>query len=193
MRLMNAACEGVLDGAVLRRLAQECGVTLDVLYNARGKDQLDGQLAKFAAAARARAFVALRDLDRDAECAPELVRRLSPPPAPGFRLQVAVRQIEAWLLADASGIGRELGVHPRLVPARPEEVSDAKQALLALARRSRKGRTHADYLPRSVGARVGPRYTSRLVRFVMQGWQPAEARRRSPSLGAMMDFLQSTR
>jgi len=186
MAALFAACEGLLDEAVLRRLAREANVDLVSVYSQRGKDTLDARLPSFMAASKAMGWIVLRDLDRDAVCAPELVSRLVMHPRRNFRLHIAVRSLESWLIADSSGIAALLKVNAKLVPTAPDEMPDAKLALLDIARRSRSGRVRAEFLPRPGGARVGPAYTSRLLEFVGSTWDPARASRRSPSLRSLI-------
>ncbi|MCS7168176.1 MAG: hypothetical protein RMI91_03400 [Gemmatales bacterium] len=64
------------------------------------------------------------DLDRDASCAPALRKRYLAQLAPYLCFRVAVRAIEAWLLADAPNLARFLHVCPNLIPPDPESLSD---------------------------------------------------------------------
>lgn len=184
-----AACEGVLDEAVLTRLARDAGLSLAWVENTGGKSALDARLSSYVGVGRTSRFLALRDLDHDSGCAPSLVRHLVPDPGPGFRLHVAVRSIEAWLLADGPGIAAELGVPLARIPAEPDALDDARAEILSLVRRSKRSRLANELLPATKGARVGPGYTARFVRFVAGAWNPARARRRSPSLDSLLEHL----
>lgn len=184
--MLFAACEGVLDEAVLRRLARDSAVELGPVYIQRGKDTLDARVPSFVSASRASPWIVLRDLDQDAPCAPEFVSSLVRSPAKNFRLHLAVRSLESWLLADAVGIAGVLRVSAKLVPSAPDDLPDPKHSLLDLARRSRSGRVHKEFLPLPGGARVGPAYTARLLEFVTTPWDPDRARSRSPSLQSLI-------
>jgi len=190
MRPYGAACEGILDQAVLERVARESGLEFSWVQVAGGKAALDSRLGSFVATARSVPFLVLRDLDLDAACAPALVQRLVPHPTSGFRLHVAVHKIEAWLLADREGIAGELGVPASRLPLRPDDLSEPRAEILALARRSRRARVTLDLLPSSPGARVGAGYTARFVRFVAGAWNPNRARARSPSLDSLLRYLE---
>jgi hypothetical protein len=172
----------------LQRLLTDHGVQVDSAYVLRGKDNIDARLPGMKNAAKASRWLVLRDLNGDASCAPELVSQLVVNAPARFRLQIAVRKLESWLLADSEGIGAMLGVLPRLVPTSPDSLDDPRKALLALARRSRKGRVHRDFLP-APSARVGPGYTGRLIEFALRDWNPDKARRRSPSLSSLIDYI----
>jgi hypothetical protein len=62
---------------------------------------------------------------------------------------------------------------------------------VALARRSKKGRVHRDFLPQQASARVGPAYTARIIEFASRAWDPARAIRRSPSLRSLVEYIQA--
>ena len=89
----------------------------------------------------------------------------------------AVREVEAWLLADAARLGRFLGVPAARIPLSPDTLRNPKQEMVNLARRSRSRSIREDLVPRPEGGRqVGPAYTSRLIEFVQgaaNGWRPA--------------------
>lgn len=190
MRPYMAACEGILDQAVLERLARESGIEFTWVQVAGGKTALDGRLGSFVATARSVPFLVLRDLDADAPCAPRLVERLVPHPTREFRLHVAVRTVEAWFLADANGLAAELGVPPSRTPLSPDDLPDPRAEVLTLARRSRRARVAQDLLPSSPGARIGAGYTARFIRFVASAWDPTRARKRSPSLDSLLSHLE---
>jgi hypothetical protein len=187
--LLNVACEGSTDEAVLRRVLDDLGLQVNSAYVLRGKANLDAKLPGMKAAARSSRWLVLRDLNGDAPCAPALVAELAGNAPSTFRLHVAVRKLEAWLLADAEGIGALLGVLPRLVPSSPDRLEDPRHELLALARRSKKGRVHRDFLPNQTSARVGPAYSARIIEFALTMWSPDRARVRSQSLGSLVDYL----
>ncbi len=190
MKTLLAACEGILDEAVLVRLAREATLDLSWVDNAGGKVALDARLASYAGVGRKMQFLALRDLDRDADCAPALVKRLVPRSSPGFRLHLAVRSVEAWLLADAQGLAASLGVPVGRLPLLPDELDDPRGEILALARRSKRTRLALELLPSTPGARVGPGYTAHFVRFVSGDWSPDRARLRSRSLESLLLYLE---
>lgn len=151
---------------------------------------MDGRLADWNRAARHIHWVVLRDLDHDAECAPELVAKLLPRPAPGMALRVAVRAVEAWFLGDAETLADFVGVPVARVPTRPEELADPKSALLELARRTRKRALREGMVPRpKSGAVEGPEYVSLLVQYALEHWRPGVAALRCDSLCRCMKHL----
>lgn len=112
--VISGAVEGPVDEAVLRRLIQDLGATPGTIYGKRGKDRLVQQVAAYSHAARITPWVVLIDLDHDADCAPTLRNRLLRDPSPALCLRIAVRAIEAWLLA-AESLNRALRCMERLL------------------------------------------------------------------------------
>jgi hypothetical protein len=186
---VNVACEGPTDEAALKRVLADHSIHVDASYVMGGKANIDSRLPGMKNAAKASRWLVLRDLNGDAACAPELVSRLADKAPAMFRLQVAVRKLESWLLADGDGIAAMLGLLPRLVPTAPDSRSVPRKELVALARRSKKGRVHRDFLPSQPSARVGPAYTARLIEFAARDWNHGSARR-SPSLHSLIEYIR---
>jgi len=131
--------EGPLDGVLARRLIAHVGGIPGIDYisprRARGVRALDPRIPGLLIAARhGQRILVLRDLDQDAPCAGALVARLHPTPHARFCLRIAVRALEAWLLADRDGIASALGVSRRLVPKAPERLDNPKSSLWEVAR-----------------------------------------------------------
>lgn len=152
------------------------------------------RIAGFNNAARYNPWIVLLDLDHDAECAPLLLRsRWLPEAAPFMCLRIAVRQVEAWLLADRENIAKFLAVAAVRIPHHVETLSNAKEAMVDLARRSRRRDIREDMVPRPGSGRpVGPAYASRLIEFAQGTWNPQEAARPSDSLRRSMKCLEES-
>lgn len=188
---MTAAFEGATDEPVARRLLAEAGLALSVPYPQGGKDELDRRLAGYNNAAKGWYWLVLRDLDRDADCAPALSAALLPQPAAYMLLSIAVRQVEAWLLGDVEGMAEFLKVPRTSVPTEPELLPDAKRALVRLAGTSRSSGIRQDMVPaRGSTARVGPLYVARVEQFCADYWRPAVSAAVCPSLARCLDRLR---
>ncbi len=188
---ITGAVEGPADEAVLRRLIQDAGLVLGAIFGRNGKHQVLRQLPGFNLAARHTPWVVIIDLDHDAVCAVEYVRRCLPQPAAQMQLRIAVREVEAWLLADATGIAAFLGVPPSRVPRTPEALDDPKRAIVDLATGSRRRGIRAEIAPRpGSGRQVGPLYTSRISEFAGGSWDPATASLTSDSLRRCIATLE---
>ena len=152
---------------------------------------LDRQIDGYNRAAQHSGWLVLRDLDR-AEWAPALARQLLPAPAEHICFRIAVREVEAWLLADRDGIAGFLGISHARIPPMPEQLPDPKSSLVAAARRSRSRTVRDDLVPPpGSGRSVGPGYVAMITEFVDERWDPEAARTHSPSLDRIMRCLQS--
>lgn len=180
-----AVVEDELSEAVVRRIVAGSGrhFLIDRVINERGNSQIRVGVPKYKSASHVLPHFVLTDLDR-LPCAPELldtwgVGRL--PPRMLFR--VAVREVEAWLLADREGIADFLSVAVTKIPAEPEKLDDPKLSLINLARKSRRRRLAQELVPANgSSAPYGPLYNARLTEFVNGKWDLERARRCSPSL-----------
>jgi hypothetical protein len=182
--------EGTTDAAVARRLLLDAGLQPQHEYITNGKSGLDQRLAGYNNAARFSCWLVLRDLDQDAECAPDLRRNLLPQPATHMRLHMPVHAVEAWLLADPETLSRSLSIPQSRFPAAPEMVSHPKRVLVDLARGSRKTAVREALVPAAgTTARVGPGYAAFLTEFATDTWRPAIAAERSDSLARLRTFL----
>lgn len=191
---LKAAVEGPSDEAVARRLAAESGFTLTEVYVKRGKDALDAKLHAYAAAAQFSPWLVLRDLDRDADCAPTLAGDLLPNRPQQLLVRIPVRSAEAWLLADRVSIARYLGVPISVVPASPEDLDHPKRSLVDLARRSRRRAIRRDMIPApGTSAQIGPGYTARLIEFTPEQWNLQRAAARAQSLARCLAALRKLR
>lgn len=191
MQPVNVVAEGDTDLAVARVLLTRAGLLPGVQIDCAGKSKLDARLPGYNAAARGSPWLVLRDLDRDAPCASVLVDQLMPRPGPYMRLRIAVRAIEAWLMADAERLARFLSIRSSLVPRAPEELENPKRKLVDLARHSKKPALCKDMVPRRGATRpIGPGYETRIIEFAGGLWRPEVARGHSPSLDRCMRALE---
>ena len=188
---VTCAVEGTTDEAIVRRIAEDAGLTLGSVFGLNGKQQVLRQLSGFNRAAERTPWVVVIDLDQDGRCAAEYVRQCLPQPAPHMHLRIAVREVEAWLLADASGIALFLGVPASRVPRDPDSLDDPKRTIVDLAARSRRRSIREEIAPRpGSGREVGPMYSSRISEFAGSIWNPDAAAANSDSLPRCIKALQ---
>ncbi len=182
-QVINAAVEGALDEAVAQQLISHVGGQIGIVFGREGKPNLRQRIGGFNNAARQAPWLVLVDLDYDADCAPSLRDAWLPDPAPHLCFRVCVREIEAWLMADAETLASHLGVSPNRIQRTPENLDYPKDEMVNLGRRSRRRDVREDMVPREEsGRRVGPAYASRLIEYVKNKWRPEVAARRSESL-----------
>ncbi len=149
-------------------------------------------ISGFNRAAQGRPFFILTDLDRN-ECAPNLIEDwLHKPISPNLVFRVAVREVEAWLLADRDGISEFLGVRRQSIPLDIEDIGDPKSLIVSLSRSSRRRSIRLDIAP-AVGstARQGPDYNARLQSFVQEVWDLDAACTRSDSLSRAVERIRT--
>lgn len=184
--------EDALSDAVMRRLLTHSSRPFDIHSSllTHGVSGIKRRIPVFLNACSVIPHVVLTDLDT-AGCAPELLAdwRLTRLPAE-LLFRVAVREVEAWLLADAEGVAEFLQVPKVKIPVRPETLADPKQALINIARRSRSRRLAAEIVP-PVGSRaqIGPLYNQRLGRFAGEAWSVDRAAQEAPSLARTLMAL----
>ena len=182
-----------MDEAVAKRLIQHANAIPASIYGRRGKAHLRSRIGGYNFAAHYAPWLVLVDLHSD-QCAPALRAEWLPNPSPLMCLRVAVRAVEAWLLADRQRLARFLSVSVSRVPANPEELLDPKAVVVALANTSRRTDIRRDMVPRpGSGRSEGPAYTSRLIEFVKDwptGWDPDAAAALAPSLARCLTSLR---
>ena len=160
------------------------------IYNRGGNGYLQRNVNGFNLAARGVPFLVGTDLDKY-DCPAALIEDwLLRPRHHNLLLRVAVREAEAWVLADKDNFARFLGIRSTKIRDDVEDIEDPKAELIKLASSARQRVLREDICPppRST-RRVGPNYNARLAAFVQQIWDPDAARQRAPSLDRTMDRL----
>jgi hypothetical protein len=184
----------MLDEAVLRRLMKERGAMAGPIYGKNGKPFLLQKVNAYNQAARFVPWVILIDLDHDADCAPIFLQSCLPNPAPYMSFRVAIREIEAWLLADRESLAKLLSVGVSRIPHNPEALDSPKSTMVEIARHSRRRDVRENMVPRAgSGRKIGPAYTSLLIEFARDpenGWRPNVAAKSSDSLKRCMHRLE---
>jgi hypothetical protein len=164
------------------------------IYNRGGNGYLRGIIDGLNNGAKGIPFLVGTDLDTY-ECPAALIDDwLRYPKHPNLLICVAVREAEAWVLADRSGFASFLGINMANIPIDIEALTNPKESLIQLARRARKRQIRDDICPRSSStSKVGPNYNARLSGFVAESWSPTAARLNSRSLDRAMNRLASFR
>ena len=84
-----------------------------------------------------------------------------------MEFMVAVRAVEAWLMADLRSFASFLGVGVKRVPRAPEQVANPKHAVVELARDSTRRVIREGFVPsEGSGRRIGPAYTDEVIQYV---------------------------
>lgn len=111
--------EDALSELVMRRLLSP-RYAIGAVYGRQGVHYIRANIGGFNHAAQGGPWAVLADLDRE-PCPPGLIaRRLPRGRHQNLIFRLAVREVEAWLLADRAGFARFVGVRVQAAPANPE-------------------------------------------------------------------------
>jgi plasmid stabilization system protein ParE len=193
---INIAVEDALTESLLFKLLSTLPnlYATRTIYNRGGNGYLRRNVNGFNLAARGTPFLVGTDLDQY-ECPPRLIEDwLLEPKHHNLLLRVAVRQAEAWVLADKENFAGFLGIRPSMIREDVESIQDAKRELIQLAAHSRRRALREDICPPLHSTRrVGPNYNARLSAFIHRLWDPSVARQRAASLSRTIDRLVAFR
>ncbi len=189
---LNLAVEDALTESLFAKILKLLPVAYAIrtIYNRGGYEYLRQNINGFNNAAKGIPFLIGTDLDMY-ECPPALMANwLLRPKHHNLLVRVAVREAEAWVLADKENFANFLGIRSALIPDDVEAIADPKRELINLARKARRRELREDICPPANSTRtVGPNYNSRLSAFVQQNWDPNTARQRAESLARTIDRL----
>lgn len=188
--IFTLAAEGVVDIEVAARLCGYAGHSIHKRFPHRGKHALNSRLHGYNLAALQSPWLILRDLDHDSDCAPTLVKKLLPTRSSQMLLRVAVRALEAWLLADTASFAKYFQVRENAIPTEPDALPNPKRAVLDLIRRSAAKSVRDSMLPRErTTGTVGVGYSAKLIEFIHEHWRIESATENSPSLKKCVEAL----
>ena len=184
--MVSIFVEGTLDEAVLRHIIGfKTNLKIGVAVSGKGRPYLAEKALSLNRSARGYPVILLADLDNPGACPHQLTQQWlrETDRSRRFLIRFAILAIEAWLLADRSGLSRFLHVSERMVPLNPDRVPTPKIAIVNLARSSRN-RAIRDALVPAQGSKavVGPSYNGELIRYVTQYWDIDVAASASDSL-----------
>jgi hypothetical protein len=201
--LVYLVVEDELSEHLLRTMLLQTGrdFLVGAVYGKQGAGYLRRTIRAFNRSAAGATYLVLTDLDRTG-CVPDLIedwfgckiaeypnRRHS-----NMVFRVAVRETEAWAMADRERFALFLGIRLNCVPHRLDDVDDPKRLLLDLARRCRSRDLRNDIVPRPGDKRiVGPDYTGRLANFIASSWRAEAAQAHSHSLSKAFGALKRFR
>lgn len=137
------------------------------------------------AAATGRPYIVLTDLDIHVRCPGQLLAAWLPrvTPSPNLIFRVAVKEVEAWLLADRVNLAEHLHVNLHKMPIRVERLKDPKVKIVKLVQYSSSDEIQQDMLPENGStAEVGRCFERVLLNFVRQHWDIDQAASNSRSL-----------
>ena len=186
MTAIYVATEDELSEAVAYRLVDAANHGLDVSVSIRGSGfgNLKNKATELSIVAQKFPVFLLTDLDT-ALCPPALQSQwlgiVTPPQ--DFLFRVAVREVEAWLMADREGFAGFLKAPLSQIPLNPESLPDPKLTLLKLVNRYGSRDQKAGII-QSVNSNLkqGLEYNLRLCVFVREFWSLENALGNADSL-----------
>ena len=189
---INLVFEDVLSEAVLKQMLKQSQRPFPVgqCLNQRGYGKIKKIISGLNYAAKGMPYLVLTDLDNAEGTLVIISEWLTQPKHPNLLFRIAVKEVEAWLLAHRAGFAQFLGISVDNIPGDADLIPDPKQLLINLARRSRKRKLREAIVPeRNSTANIGKDYNGQLIQFVNKSWQVASAQTNSPSLERAMNAL----
>lgn len=186
-RKLVTVVEDELSGHVCTRILSDYAphVAIDRLIISRGCGNIKSKIPVYERASRFMRHLVLTDLDSH-QCAPKLLESWAVQANTSMIFRVAVREVEAWVMADRDGFSDFFGVPWGKIPNEVELDPDPKARLISLVRKSRASSSKGIAPELGAKAKVGPMYNQRLGEFVTRSWSAQNARARAPSLDRMV-------
>jgi hypothetical protein len=185
--LIGIVVEGTTDRFAAQRLLAACDLQVDAsrVIVTGGKQRFDARIAKYNEAAKFLPWLALRDADRDADGCPVALRRrlLVGPQSEALCLRLAVRTIDAWLLADRAAFSDYFAVPMSRIPIDPERLDRPKDALTNVCRSTRRRAVRQAMVPPDGSHGPGPEYTANIINYCRAAWRPAQRPRLHRAFG----------
>lgn len=184
--------EDALSRAVIVRLLKQLlgdVVLIELQPNQGGFGSMKTKFRDYCTLAGHHQVFMLTDLDR-ANCPPSLRAawmqdaRLTDPLPEKMSFNIAVTEVEAWLIADRDNLSVFLGVPSQALPE-STEIADPKEHLLNCVRRHGNREAKSQLLPRGK-AKIGLGYNMHLSTFATERWNFEDASARSASLRRTM-------
>lgn len=186
--------EDIVSEAVLLKLLDhsERPFRVELALHSHGSGNIKRHVPRYLNACKALPHIVLTDLDQHV-CASSLMQDWGLANKPAELLfRVAVREVEAWLLADRHGLAQFLSVPVAKISQNPEALQDPKGSLISLARSSRSRRLRQEIVPaHGSSVAIGPLYNERLTGFVRDSWSIDDAILAAPSLARLVARLET--
>lgn len=193
--MMLLACEDTLSEILLRRIVGSCrpDITISQAIGLRGKGYLKNKARELNDTARKLPVFLLVDQDSPQECPTSLGQDwFRGPPERLMLFRVAVMEVESWILADRENCSRYLMIPLNRIPTETDTISDPKQFLVNLARRSRSKTLRSDIVPAmGSSSSVGPGYSASVAQFLHCSWDVNNACEHSTSLRRAVNRLRT--
>jgi hypothetical protein len=194
MPSIHLATEDALSEDVGNRLIAEFipNFTIGLRIRRNGSGYLKSNIKKFCELARRDPLLLITDLDNET-CSKALVSKwlASRAPPDGLIFRVAVREVEAWLLADHIGMQNLLSKGAKKLYSNTEDIADPKRFLLECARLAPRDVRSDLLVEKRAIASQGLGYNQRMGEFVRNVWDPSRASMHSDSLRRTINRMRA--
>jgi len=178
--MIAIATEDLLTEVVCERLVADAGLTVTLRLRRGGSGYLQSKIESFIQISNHCPLLLVTDLD-SLTCAPRLrAQWMNGRAIPrNLLFRVAVREVEAWLMADHEAFGSLVG---KAVNFDVEGLADPKAKLLSLAKGAKREVREDLVATQGSIASQGVGYNVRLSSYVRNLWSPSRAASNSESL-----------
>lgn len=154
-----------------------------------GFGYLKKKMKDFNTLAKSYVVVVVTDIDnKEINPAEFKMKWLDIPKNSGLIFELAIVEIESWILADTESFRTYFSTTNNELSA-TDEIPDPKRKLTELARESRDRDIREAIIPKS-GAKIGPEYNITLVDYIENHWDSSVARNRSSSLDHFLTVIE---
>jgi hypothetical protein len=167
---INLVFEDILSEAILKVMLQQSQRPFAVQksINCHGFGKIKKQILAYNNVAQITPFLVLTDLDQ-AECPLTIINNWFQARSkhPNLLFRIAVREVEAWLMADREAFAKFLGISIDLIPTDVDNITDPKTNLINLVKKSKKRQLRDSIVPaKNSTAKIGKDYNGPLIEFV---------------------------
>ncbi len=189
---LTLVVEDIVHELILKKILREHEKNIELnIFRKRGYGDIKKHIKAYNnAAANLHPYLILTDLDQHACPAALRSKWLNFKQNPYLIFRVAVREAEAWLLADRRNFAAFMGVSPAKLSRTPEALMDPKATIVQIAKESRKRAIREALVPRG-HAKVGPQYNSTMGKFIINHWDFQAAMTHSPSLKKLITSIKT--
>jgi hypothetical protein len=204
IRPVTGVWEDEISGGIIGEIISQLGIEV-VLYpvsyikrtHPNGVGSIRTNISKYNNAANYHPFLVMVDSD-NVPCGPELIRKWGLTAInPGLLFQVAVREVESWVLSDSESFLSHFQIPISMITKFPSDTDllpDPKNFLMEMISHSHKMNYKRRILPeKGSTARVGKDYNSSILEFIGRDWQIARAEKKSTSLKRFVKKLSNWR
>ncbi len=142
------AVEDELSEALSMKILRNFDINILFTILGKGNVSLRQKAPELNRSAKGLDIFMLTDLDSPQDCPPGLIRSwIRGPLNPRFIFRVAVMEVESWVMADRMAFSAFLSIPMHRIPSPTDNIFNAKEFLISLARKSQKRRVRQALVP----------------------------------------------